>query len=260
MKFNPAAMFYCLSALKYYEDLTEKDIRDIGFEIVLIGRNGIDFNNPDSRYYIKSLNKNLSGLQAISYMYVAWKRINATMDIGIDFREEYLMAKRLLEKEESKSDILEDQTKSYILSFSELGVNKAMSDDEILLKVIQFGGFKTPRAVTIDVMREVEIVLVNSMEFLRELSDIDKESFQQAINNAQNGKIQLALNQFKKLLTKYPKKASILENIGRCYLELKEWNDAKLYYGFALECEETEYGNIGLANAYKRLGDINKAI
>ncbi len=103
MKFNPAAMFYCLSALKNYENLTENEIRDIGFEIALIGQNGIDFNNPDSRYYVKSLYKELSGLQALSYMYVAWKRINATMDVGMDFQEEYLMAKRLFEKEESKS-------------------------------------------------------------------------------------------------------------------------------------------------------------
>lgn len=260
MKFNPAAMFYCVSALKHFEDLSEKEIRDIGFEIAFIGQNGIDTNNPDSKYYVKSLSKELSGLQAVSYMYVAWKQINSSMDVGVDFQEEYLSAKRLIEKEKPQIETLEDNTVSYILSFSELNVNSTMSDEEILIKVVAFGGIETPKAVSIDVMRDAKIVLVQTTEFMVGLSSIDDELFQQAIKDAEKGNVQLALKKLKKLLTKYPNNAQILENIGRCYLEIQEWNDAKIYYLRALEYKKTTNSYIGIANAYKRLGNVNEAI
>jgi len=77
MGFNPAAMFYYLSALKTFDGMTDSEVREVGYEIALIGQNGIKHNDPDSRYFVKSLNKELSGLQALSHMFVAWETIDA---------------------------------------------------------------------------------------------------------------------------------------------------------------------------------------
>ncbi len=131
-------MWYCLGAIKYFENLSKEEVKNIGFEIGLVGQKGFDMDNPNSRYYFKTLDKELSGLQAVSYMFVSWKRINATMDIGMDFQEEYLQAKRLFELEKSKHDNFDKDTVSYLLSFDELAVNGEMDDSTILIKVVEF--------------------------------------------------------------------------------------------------------------------------
>jgi hypothetical protein len=60
-------MWYCLGAIKHFENLSHEEVKTIGFEIAHIGQKGFDMDNPDSRYYIKALDKELSGLQAVSY-------------------------------------------------------------------------------------------------------------------------------------------------------------------------------------------------
>jgi Flp pilus assembly protein TadD, contains TPR repeats len=193
-------------------------------------------------------------------MFVSWKGIKATLDIGMDFQEEYLQAKRLLEMEKSKHDNFDKDTVSYLLSFDELCVYGEMDDSTILIKVVEFGGFEKPRAVTIEVMRDIEMVFVTSVEFSKNMSKMDNELFQQAIKVAQKGDVESAIKQLRELLVKYPNKSILLENIGRCYLELKKGNEAKSYYLRALEYENNANIHIGIANVYGKLGDLDKAI
>ena len=90
------AVMYCLAALKLFAESPEK-CQAITFEIAMLGRQGFDINNPNTKYTLKSLPGTFSGLQLVSYMYVGFKRLSPTADAGIDLSREYQQAQRLFE-------------------------------------------------------------------------------------------------------------------------------------------------------------------
>ena len=85
---------YCLAALKLFAGSPDK-CQAITFEIAMLGRQGLDINNPDIKYTLKSLPGTFSGLQLVSYMYVGFKRLSPTADAGIDLSREYKQAEQL---------------------------------------------------------------------------------------------------------------------------------------------------------------------
>ena len=69
-----AVIMYCLSALQLFEKKTKEEIKEIGFEIALLGSQGIDPKNSEKHYNLASIpGKQFSGLQLLAYMYVAWQ-------------------------------------------------------------------------------------------------------------------------------------------------------------------------------------------
>lgn len=92
---RPDAVMYCLSALQKYAQMTPEQVRNIGFEIAMLGRSGLEVNNPDRRYSLRGLPGDYSGLQLMSYMYVAFKQIAPDYDIGFDLSREYDQALKL---------------------------------------------------------------------------------------------------------------------------------------------------------------------
>ena len=86
---RPDVVMYCLDALRKYAEMGAKGTRQVAFEIALLGRGGLDINNPEPKYRLKSLPGRFSGLQLLSYMYVGFKRIEPGADIGADFSKEY---------------------------------------------------------------------------------------------------------------------------------------------------------------------------
>jgi len=93
------AVMYMLSALTLLEGESEDRIRDLSFEIAMKGRSGLDINNPDKEYTIRSLPGTFTGLQLMSYMYVGFKKIAPDQDIGVDLSQEYETALQLFEDE-----------------------------------------------------------------------------------------------------------------------------------------------------------------
>src|SRR5699024_5090424 len=94
-----AATMYIVDALQYFEDKSIDEIRKVGFEIGMLGRSGIDTNNPEKKYSLKSIpDKRFSGLHLLAYMYTSFKEFEPDMNTGIDFDEEYKQAKMLYEK------------------------------------------------------------------------------------------------------------------------------------------------------------------
>ena len=90
---------YCLSALQYFEDKELPEIQKVGFEIAMLGRQGIDPSNHDKKYTLKSIpGKEFSGLQLLAYMYTAFQVIDPFLDTGMKFKKEYEEAKNLHEK------------------------------------------------------------------------------------------------------------------------------------------------------------------
>jgi hypothetical protein len=55
-------------------------------------------NNPDSRYTLKSLPGQFSGLHLLCYEYVAFKQFAPDKSIGFDLAAEYEMALSLFDK------------------------------------------------------------------------------------------------------------------------------------------------------------------
>lgn len=86
------AVWYCLAALEKYEEMSRSEVQTIVLEIALLGQGGLDINDPDRKYRIKSLPGEFSGLQLLCYMYVGFQRIDASVDIGADLSDEYQAA------------------------------------------------------------------------------------------------------------------------------------------------------------------------
>ena len=99
--FRPDAMFYCLSALKYFKEKTKKEINMITLEIALKGRQGLEVNDPEKKYEINSMKGSFSGLHLFSYLYVGFKIIDPSVDLGLDISNEYEQALKLFEQEKT---------------------------------------------------------------------------------------------------------------------------------------------------------------
>ena len=97
--FRTDAMFYCLGALQFFAGKKSEEIRKVAFEIGLKGRQGLDINDPGKKYTINSMSGSFTGLHLVSYMYVGFKIIDPSLDIGLDLSEEYKEARRLFEQE-----------------------------------------------------------------------------------------------------------------------------------------------------------------
>ncbi|OGW32528.1 MAG: hypothetical protein A2X59_09260 [Nitrospirae bacterium GWC2_42_7] len=97
-----AVTMYCLSALQYFADKNLEEIKKVGFEIAMLGRQGIDPAKTDKKYYLESIpGKEFTGLQLLAYMYAAFQVIDPFLDTGMNYKKEYEAAKGMFEKGKS---------------------------------------------------------------------------------------------------------------------------------------------------------------
>ena len=90
--FRPDVMMYISSALQTFKQLGQQQCRTIALEIAMLGRNGLDINDPTDKYTLKALPGRFSGLHLLAIMYTAFRQIDPTMDTGADFSAEYQAA------------------------------------------------------------------------------------------------------------------------------------------------------------------------
>ncbi len=88
-------VMYCIAALEKYQELGKQQAQTITYEIAMLGRNGLDIDNPERKYTLKSLPGEFSGLQLVSYMFVGLKQLDPKLDPGINFEDEYKMALKM---------------------------------------------------------------------------------------------------------------------------------------------------------------------
>jgi tetratricopeptide (TPR) repeat protein len=94
-----ALVMYCLSAIQYLESRSPEQVKEIAFEIAQLGRMGLNPDEKDKKLHLASIpGKTFSPRQLLAYMYVSWKIVNPDLDTGLDFEEEYQMAKKMMEK------------------------------------------------------------------------------------------------------------------------------------------------------------------
>jgi tetratricopeptide (TPR) repeat protein len=87
-------VFYIADALERFEKMGPSKAKTVTFEIAMLGRNGLDINDPAQKYTLRSLGGNFSGLQLTAWMYVGLKMLDPNLDPGIDFSKEHEEAKR----------------------------------------------------------------------------------------------------------------------------------------------------------------------
>ena len=96
--FRPDVMMYIAGALQTFKKLGPTKRHAIAVEIAILGRSGLDINDPTDKYKLKSLPGKFTGLHLLALMYTAFKQIDPTMDTGADFDAEYKAALELQKK------------------------------------------------------------------------------------------------------------------------------------------------------------------
>jgi tetratricopeptide (TPR) repeat protein len=89
------AVMYCLAALKKFAEMKPDQVQSVGFEIATLGMKGIDVNDPQNKYCLRTLPGKFTGSQLLCYEYVAFKQFAPELDIGFDVSKEYEEAKRV---------------------------------------------------------------------------------------------------------------------------------------------------------------------
>jgi tetratricopeptide (TPR) repeat protein len=98
---RPDVVMYLLGAMQRFRDLGRVKTGAITLEVAMLGRNGLDINDPAQKYTLKSLPGKFSGLHLVSIMYAGMKILDPDEDASIDLAREYSEARKLFDKKQS---------------------------------------------------------------------------------------------------------------------------------------------------------------
>lgn len=90
---NSAVVMYIVSALQFFKNKTQAEIKTIAFEIAMLGTMGIDPNKKD--YIISSISeKRFTGTQVLAYYYTSWRLAipEHLAELGLDYGKEFELA------------------------------------------------------------------------------------------------------------------------------------------------------------------------
>lgn len=86
---RPDVVMYLAGALDRFDKMKPAEVQALAMEIAIKGQSGLDINDPEQKYTLKSLPGQFSGMHLVSIMYAAFKRIAPDLDGGIDLSKEY---------------------------------------------------------------------------------------------------------------------------------------------------------------------------
>jgi len=92
------AVLYCLGAIERFAGMSAAEIQKVGFEIAILGMNGLDVNDATPRYRLRTLPGEFSGLHLVCIEYVAFRQVAPQLDIQFDLAAEYASALALYER------------------------------------------------------------------------------------------------------------------------------------------------------------------
>lgn len=88
-----SSVMYLVGALQRYQELPLERIREIAFEIAVLGRSGLDYASQDRKYSLNSIpGEQFTGLQLMCMMHAGFKRIDPGLDTGMALDTEYQQA------------------------------------------------------------------------------------------------------------------------------------------------------------------------
>lgn len=79
--------------------LSSGELQKLSLDLAMAGRDGFAVHNPNSRYRVKGLDGEFSGLAMVCFLYVAMQRMAPGTDIGFDLAAEYEQAKKIFDAE-----------------------------------------------------------------------------------------------------------------------------------------------------------------
>ena len=92
---RPEVVTYCGDAFRMFEAMPKEEVQRITLEIAMLGAKGLSINAPSTKYQLRSLPGDFSGLHLLCIEYVGFKIIDPAVDIGFDISAEYAEACRL---------------------------------------------------------------------------------------------------------------------------------------------------------------------
>jgi tetratricopeptide (TPR) repeat protein len=94
-KAKNALVAFLEDALRHFDSISSNDVKQIGFEIGMLGQSGIDPNDNEKVYRLKTVEgRQFVGLELLAWMYASFKEIDPKLDTGLDFQDEYIEARR----------------------------------------------------------------------------------------------------------------------------------------------------------------------
>ncbi|MCX6159207.1 MAG: tetratricopeptide repeat protein [Ignavibacteriae bacterium] len=96
-----AVTMYCLDALKTYEGKDESFVKEVTFEIAMLGTYGLNPYDNEKQYSLKTIpDKKFTALHLLSFEYVGFQKIDPSMDTHLDFQSEYQNAIQMFKTDE----------------------------------------------------------------------------------------------------------------------------------------------------------------
>jgi len=89
------AVHYCLDALEKFNEKSFTEIQAITFEISMLGSYGLDPSNSKRKHHLQNMPGEYSSLHLLCYMYVGFKVLDPSVDIGFDLSKEFEAAEHL---------------------------------------------------------------------------------------------------------------------------------------------------------------------
>lgn len=88
-------IIYCLSAIELFSKSSNEKVKEIAFEIAMLGNSGLAINDPGKKYTLESLEGKFSGVELLCYMFVGFKIIDNTLPPVADLETEYQQALKI---------------------------------------------------------------------------------------------------------------------------------------------------------------------
>jgi tetratricopeptide (TPR) repeat protein len=86
---NQDAVGYCLTALEKFKDMSHQEIAGVAIETATLGQSGLDVNNPNKTYQLRSIPGNYTGLNVVCILHTALQQVAPGQDSGFDIKAEY---------------------------------------------------------------------------------------------------------------------------------------------------------------------------
>ncbi len=82
--------------MERFDKLAPDKVKQIGLEIAVIGMEGLDYGDSEKKYRLNAIpGETFSGLQLLCMMFVAFKRIDPTLDQHLNLEAPYQMAMKM---------------------------------------------------------------------------------------------------------------------------------------------------------------------
>ena len=92
-------VMYLADAMQRFSKMSRQEIRHVTLEIAVLGRGGLDINDPEKTYRLKTLAGEYSGLHLLALMHAGIRMFDPKADTGVEFDQEFEMARTMAGKQ-----------------------------------------------------------------------------------------------------------------------------------------------------------------